>query len=229
MAGTLTLEHVDCIDVLGPHSRILWPWVCTPCPVTRDVIGSHAFLCWGWQMTPTSFLQTIAACCNRSVYSAWYSGQIDESSHTHTRTPSCVWCNRSSNDDDAPSSAIFLLLRYCRELDWILIQWMVGGVIFFFFFIYALKNMLLDPNVGTRHLLNLLLYLFYCMGCGSPAPPDKFFQNIVFSVSCVVMLCWHVFNPCRSLGHHWLKWLMSLQHMGVVDLVGWVKNTHLRA
>lgn len=59
--------------------------------------------------------------------------------------------------------------------------------------------------------------------------PHKFFQNIVFSVSCVVMPCWHVFNPCRSLSHHWLKWMMSLQHMGVLDLVGWVKlkKTHI--
>lgn len=42
--------------------------------------------------------------------------------------------------------------------------------------------MLLDPNVGTRHLFNLLHYLFYCMGV--VPPPQVFPEYCIFRLLC---------------------------------------------
>lgn len=69
---------------------------------------------------------------------------------------------------------------------------MVGGVISFN---YALKKMFLDPkNGGTRHLFNLLHYLFYCIQgeMGGVSPPTSFSRILFFPA----LLCGDVLLTC---------------------------------
>lgn len=82
---------------------------------------------------------------------------------------------------------------------------MVGGVISFN---YALKKMFLDPkNGGTRHLFNLLHYLFYCIQgeMGGVPPPQVFPEYCSFQLSCVVMVtCFqsmHILKPSVTSVH----------------------------